>query len=205
MLRQERTGLRPGSGSAIRCGSEDVAGGPMLRAERRIVMRQMASPASARSFAAASRARARGAAGADARTDASGLVERLGVEPSELSSALKAVERGFAFSAVRRLQKATALSLREVGELIRVAPRTMVRRRETGRLEPAESDRLLRVARVVDAATRLFDGDENEAREWLLRPLEALSGARPVDLMKTEVGSREVEALIGRLEHGVFS
>ena len=51
----------------------------------------------------------------------------------------------------------------------------------------------------------LFEGDVESARSWLMRPVLALGGAVPFEMLKTEVGAREVENLITRLEHGVFS
>jgi putative toxin-antitoxin system antitoxin component (TIGR02293 family) len=50
----------------------------------------------------------------------------------------------------------------------------------------------------------LFEGDRDAAADWLTRPQPALGGAVPLELAKTGLGTREVEALIGRLEHGVF-
>ena len=68
-----------------------------------------------------------------------------------------------------------------------------------------ESDRLLRAARVLDRAIALFDGDRKAALEWLGSPLRALGGESPLDVATTDLGARQVENLIGRLEHGVYS
>ena len=54
-------------------------------------------------------------------------------------------------------------------------------------------------------ALDLFEGDSRAAERGLSSPKRALGGAVPAELAKTEAGAREVEALIGRLEHGVFS
>lgn len=59
--------------------------------------------------------------------------------------------------------------------------------------------------RVFDRALKLFEGDSRAAERWLSSPRRALGGAVPSELARTESGVREVEALIGRLEHGVFS
>ena len=59
--------------------------------------------------------------------------------------------------------------------------------------------------RVSDKALKLFEGDAWAAERWLSSPKVALDGAVPYELVRTEAGAREVEALIGRLEHGVFS
>jgi putative toxin-antitoxin system antitoxin component (TIGR02293 family) len=51
----------------------------------------------------------------------------------------------------------------------------------------------------------LFEGDRDAATEWLTTAQPALGGSVPLDLAKSDVGAREVERLVGRLEHGVFS
>lgn len=68
-----------------------------------------------------------------------------------------------------------------------------------------ESDRLLRAAALFEKSVELFDGDRSEAMRWLQSPQRALGGVEPLHFARTEGGAREVEELIGRLEHGVFS
>jgi putative toxin-antitoxin system antitoxin component (TIGR02293 family) len=48
-------------------------------------------------------------------------------------------------------------------------------------------------------------GGHANARSWLVEPARAFHGECPLDYADTEIGAREVEALLGRLEHGVFS
>lgn len=83
--------------------------------------------------------------------------------------------------------------------------RTLSRRRDAGRLDPVESDRLMRFSMLVDAAVKLFEGDVNAARQWLRAAQPALGGRTPIGFAKTTVGSREVEDLIGRLDRGVYT
>jgi putative toxin-antitoxin system antitoxin component (TIGR02293 family) len=129
----------------------------------------------------------------------------LGVGSLSVQSVVKRVEEGFEFSALSRFQKAIGLSLREVAELVGIPARTMVRRRAAGRLGPDESERLLRLSTVFEHALDLFEGDLASARNWLMSPKKALGGETPLWFSRTEIGGREVEALIGRLQHGVFS
>jgi putative toxin-antitoxin system antitoxin component (TIGR02293 family) len=129
----------------------------------------------------------------------------LGLRKLESRGLVKLVEKGLPFSALVRLQRNVDIPLRELADLARIPPRTLDRRRARGRLEPEESDRVVRLSRVFGAALRLFEGEEEAARAWLRRRHPALGGERPLDLVRTEVGAREVERLIGRLEHGVFS
>lgn len=132
-------------------------------------------------------------------------VTLLGLEPSDTISLVRKVERGLPFRAAERLRRNMALTLDELAELIQVRPRTLSRRREEGRLQPDESDRALRASRLFGRALELFEGDAAAARSWLSSAQPALGGAVPLSIARTELGAREVEELIGRLEHGVFS
>lgn len=78
-------------------------------------------------------------------------------------------------------------------------------RRRTGRLAPRESDQVIRLVTVLDAAETLFEGDRKAARHWLMRPVKGLGDVAPLELLNSEAGAREVLNLIGRLEHGVFA
>lgn len=113
------------------------------------------------------------------------------------------VRSGLSFSSLVRFQRNTALSSNEIAVVIRLPARTWARRKETGKLEPDESDRLLRASRVFGRALELFEGDADAARQWLLGPQPLLGNLIPFELAATDVGALEVERLIGRLEHGI--
>ena len=51
----------------------------------------------------------------------------------------------------------------------------------------------------------MFEGDKEKAFRWFVQSNRALGGLTPLEMAATETGTREVENLIGRLEHGVFS
>jgi putative toxin-antitoxin system antitoxin component (TIGR02293 family) len=70
---------------------------------------------------------------------------------------------------------------------------------------PQESERLLRISGVFERAVELFEGDIAAAVTWLTTPQKSLGRHSPLIYARTEVGAREVENLIGRLEHGVFT
>lgn len=129
----------------------------------------------------------------------------LGLEPADNVELVARVEEGLSYRALERLRGNVGLSREALAELVQIKPRTLDRRREAGSLRPEESDRLLRAARVFGDTIALFEGDADAARAWLSLPQRALGGAVPLEMAKTEVGAREVESLVGRLEHGVFS
>lgn len=129
----------------------------------------------------------------------------IGVHAKNTLDLVKHVERGLSFTVVEALQQQMKLPAKEMSRLLDIKLRTFLRRKEEGRLQPSESDRVLRTSRLFARATDLFDGNADAARDWLMSPQRALGGAVPMDIAKTEVGAREIENIIGRLEHGVFT
>jgi putative toxin-antitoxin system antitoxin component (TIGR02293 family) len=119
--------------------------------------------------------------------------------------AAKLLESGLPFRAIERLQKASGLTRDRIKEVTRISEGSFSRRKKTGRLSLEESERVLRLSRIFERATSLYDGDQNGARQWLETPIPALDNQRPLDLSQTEPGAREVEDLIGRIEHGIVS
>jgi putative toxin-antitoxin system antitoxin component (TIGR02293 family) len=129
----------------------------------------------------------------------------LGLRKTGTLSLAAAVRSGLTYRALDRFARETELPLSTLGELIQIPSRTLVRRKSEGRLQPEESDRLLRVSRIFGLAIDLFEGDRVGALHWLSSAQRALGNETPMALMQTDVGVREVENLIGRLEHGVAS
>ena len=48
-------------------------------------------------------------------------------------------------------------------------------------------------------------GSQEEASRWLDTPNRALGGRTPLELLDTDLGSRQVEDVLGRIAHGVYS
>ena len=97
------------------------------------------------------------------------------------------------------------MSLQAASEILFISARSLQRRKVEGRLHADESDRLLRLSRMFGLAIELFEGNRKAAITWMNKRLPELSNTSPLEMSKTEPGALEVERLIGRLEHGVFS
>jgi putative toxin-antitoxin system antitoxin component (TIGR02293 family) len=103
------------------------------------------------------------------------------------------------------LQTSLAVPTEKLATMIGISKATIHRLKGAGdRLGLAESDRVVRFARLFGRAVKVF-GDREEAKRWLNSPQFGLGGAVPLDYAKTEVGAREVENLLGRIEYGVYS
>ena len=115
------------------------------------------------------------------------------------------IRDGFPFSVFTSLRDRARLSEDVICGSLRIAKRTAARRKkEAGRLKPIESELLLRLARVLVAATETL-GSEDKAREWLTSENRALGGAVPIGLLDTGLGFEEVMDILTRVEYGVYS
>ena len=103
------------------------------------------------------------------------------------------------------LRKMLSLSVEAMAHKIGISVATLSRRRtQKLPLDQNHSDRLMRYARLYWLSVDFFNGDTKTARDWLARPARALNAQTPLDFAETEMGAREVEDLLGRLEHGVY-
>ena len=121
-----------------------------------------------------------------------------------LAELREAVRNGLPFSALLALTKQLEMSPQHVTAVFGIPPRTVARRKEARYLNPQESDRLYRVARAVSQAIEVL-GSIEKARVWLKTANRALGCERPLDLLDTEIGAREVEEVLLRLNYGIFS
>lgn len=129
----------------------------------------------------------------------------LGLATGDTVQLVGQVRAGFRFSRLVRFQRSTTLSWENIARFVRIPQRTLNRRQSEGRLMPEESDRVLRASAVFDMAVELFEGDAVAATQWLQTPQRGLGGEIPLEFASTDVGAREVENLIVRLEHGVIA
>jgi putative toxin-antitoxin system antitoxin component (TIGR02293 family) len=138
------------------------------------------------------------------------VVEELGGEQT-LGRALssdrdmrEAIRHGFPPAVVKELMRTSGLTLKELASALDLSPRSLQRRRRSGRLARYESDRLYRLARIVAIANEYL-GDHERAMRWLKRPNRALGGLAPVAAIDTELGARQVESILGRIAYGGIS
>ena len=129
----------------------------------------------------------------------------LGIGAGGTADMIRRVGEGFPYAAFVHFQKRSGLPPARIAELVQLPPRTLMRRKAAGRLRPDESERLLRICGIFEQAVELFEGDSDAARLWLTTPSPELGGAPPLEFARTEIGAREVEDLIGRLQYGVFT
>ncbi len=132
---------------------------------------------------------------------ATGLIDKGGAPSVELRAA---VRRGLPFSTFEALLKAVALPQKQLAVVLGIPDRTIARRKEAKHLTAAESDRLYRVARTI-AHTVSVLGSIEKTRTWITRPNRALGDESPLTLLDTDIGARQVEDVLLRIEYGIHS
>ena len=123
------------------------------------------------------------------------------MHPTEL---IHRIQKGLRFSELETLQNSIDLPFEQLAAKLSISRSTLQRRKAAGRLSPDESDKVMRLSRLLEHATNVF-GDIEKARAWLKFPQRGLGGAVPLDYAETEVGAREVDNLLGRIEYSVYT
>ncbi|OLL31312.1 antitoxin [Burkholderia sp. SRS-W-2-2016] len=91
-------------------------------------------------------------------------------------------------------------------ELSFIIPRRTLthRRHQQERLSTEESDKAIRLARIVAQATAAF-GNRDKAMGWLRSAQKRFNGRSALEMASTEHGSRQVEEAIVQLDEGYFA
>ncbi len=129
----------------------------------------------------------------------------IAAEPATTGEWVARIRSGLPAASALAFKAALDLTNEELASVLGVSPRTVARLDPVkSHLDPVSGDRLVRSARLYAIATEVLE-DAAAAAQWLKSPQRALGGAIPLELAQTDVGSRAVEALLGRMEHGVFT
>ncbi len=135
------------------------------------------------------------------------FLESLGLSEGELSeeALIGRTRSGLPYSALDAVAGRFGLSFTDLLQILRIPQRTLARRKKTQVLAADESDRLVRLARIAALAEQT-QGNPVRAGRWLCAPNSALGDAvAPIHWLDTDLGSREVEELLIRIAHGVYS
>ncbi|HEY8932316.1 MAG TPA: antitoxin Xre/MbcA/ParS toxin-binding domain-containing protein [Rariglobus sp.] len=125
--------------------------------------------------------------------------------PADPAAIVDRVLQGLPVLEFDALRELLGLTVEDMARKIGISVATLARRRQQREpLDPSHGDRIMRYARLYWLAVELHDGDAATARAWLRRPALGLQGRVPLDFAESETGAREVEYLIGRIEHGVY-
>src|SRR5947208_14029029 len=108
---------------------------------------------------------------------------------------------GFPYATLEALATRFEIPQETLTRVLHLPPRMLARRKKARRLSAAESDRLLRLARVAARAEDVL-GSQERAGAWLRGTVRALGSVRPLDLLVIDIGNQHVERILGCIENG---
>ena len=131
------------------------------------------------------------------------LSDLIGITPTSDFNLAELVEVGLPLTALTRL-RARGLTATELSEIV-ISPRTLKHRKASNQpLSQEETDRAVRVARIVGLAGEVFDNPD-KALLWLRSPDDRLGDRTPLNMLHTESGGRLVESMLWQLDEGIYT
>lgn len=131
------------------------------------------------------------------------ISEYIGVAPKSDFDLAEIVENGLPTDSLALL-KQRGLRFAEISEIV-ISPRTLKHRRARGEhLSHEETDRMVRVARIIALAESVF-GDHDKALLWLRAADDRLGGRNPLSMLQSDAGGRLIESMLWQIDEGVYS
>jgi putative toxin-antitoxin system antitoxin component (TIGR02293 family) len=127
----------------------------------------------------------------------------IGIQPTSDFNLAQIVEDGLPLATLTSLRE-RGLTATELSEIV-ISPRTLKHRKaRKERLSQEETDRAVRVARIVALAEDVF-GNHDKALLWLRSPDDRMAGRTPLNMLPSESGGRLVESMLWALDEGIYS
>lgn len=124
--------------------------------------------------------------------------------PAARIDLLEEVERGLPRQAYEAISDALELTPLEEDRLLQVSTRTRARWKKQSRLDPATSDRVVRLARILAMAVLVLESRVN-AVAWLREPSDTLGGRSPLAAMASDPGTEKVSNMLYQMEYGIYA
>ena len=107
-------------------------------------------------------------------------------------------------SAVANLAHALGIETAELLRIVGISGHIATRRKSGSYLRADEADRLLRLARILEEATRVFRSEE-KAAIWLRTAHPTLGYVAPYCLLDSDAGAKSVSDELVRIDFGDFA
>ena len=111
---------------------------------------------------------------------------------------------GVTKNAVSHLANYLSLSWKQVADLLPVTERTLQRYTSHQHFNPAVSEQVLHIAKVLAKGTEVFQ-EKRKLLLWLNTPHKVFSGNTPFVMLGSRFGTELVLEELGRIEFGVYS
>jgi putative toxin-antitoxin system antitoxin component (TIGR02293 family) len=117
---------------------------------------------------------------------------------------LESVETGLPLAALTLFVASSGLRLKDIYEIVIPARTLKHRKARKEALSLDESDRFARLVRVYSQAAHTF-GDSGKTIDWLNQPKQRFAGRNPIQMLRTEIGGRMIEEMLGQIDEGMFA
>ncbi len=113
------------------------------------------------------------------------------------------IERGLPLSTLEEFSAYSGIAVKDLLGVV-IHPRTLKHRRQRQEpLNPEESDRLARVARMYELAVRVY-GDREDGRKWLCGQKSRFDEKTALEMLRTEAGEKAVKDFLIQIDEGMF-
>jgi putative toxin-antitoxin system antitoxin component (TIGR02293 family) len=127
----------------------------------------------------------------------------IGIVPRSDFNLAEIVEAGLPTDNLAVLRQ-KGLTFSEISEIV-ISPRTLKHRKSRGEpLSHEETDRMVRVARIVSQAENVF-GDHAKALLWLRASDDRIGDRTPLSMLQSEAGGRLIESMLWQIDEGIYS
>lgn len=129
------------------------------------------------------------------------------IRDNNVPKLIECVEAGVSRSVVKSLPAALGATHSLLADLLDISEKSIQRLMKTSLhavVSRQISERTVRLMQIRQKAVDVFENEE-QALAWLIEPNEAFAGRSPLVHARTELGCRQIETVLDRIDHGVFS
>jgi putative toxin-antitoxin system antitoxin component (TIGR02293 family) len=117
---------------------------------------------------------------------------------------IEVVREGLSIASVAHLQQNFGLTNKQMSALLAISESTYQRRlRAKGTLTPDETEKAISLSEIYEKGIEVFE-DKADLERWLQSSVRNLQGSRPVDLLDTMLGRKQVMTVLNAILHGIY-
>lgn len=117
---------------------------------------------------------------------------------------MEIVKGGISKSYLVKLKKNTDLDYDALAQALSVTRSTLINKKGGQKYSIPLSERIIALAELYSFGYEVFE-DQDKFNAWMFHSNQALGGAIPFDFIDNIYGREEIQNLIGRIAHGVYS
>ena len=136
-----------------------------------------------------------------ARTGNSSAMSR--IHALDISEKITMIRSGISKKELEKVKEQSGLDYDSLSSILSVSRATLINKKGADKFDAATSERILLLADTLAYGQSVFE-DKDRFNTWMKSSNKALGNKPPISIMDTVYGIREVQNLIGRIEHGVF-